>query len=68
LQEHLFDKFYRVEETSTRFQGLGMGLYISSEIIKRHKGQFGVVSDSSNGSEFYFKLPLSSDSNRQTEK
>ncbi|NEU08664.1 hybrid sensor histidine kinase/response regulator [Flavihumibacter sp. R14] len=58
LQEHVFDKFYRVEETSTRFQGLGMGLYISSEIIKRHKGEFGVISDSCDGSEFYFKLPL----------
>jgi len=58
LQQHIFDKFYRVEETSTRFQGLGMGLYISSEIIKRHNGKLGVVSKLNEGSEFYFQLPV----------
>jgi two-component system sensor histidine kinase/response regulator len=54
---HVFDKFYRVEETSQRFQGLGIGLYISSEIIKRHGGQIGVKSEIGNGSEFYFLMP-----------
>lgn len=57
LQEQVFDKFYRVEESSTRFQGLGIGLYISSEIIKRHGGTFGVQSGTGKGSEFYFTLP-----------
>lgn len=67
LQDHIFDKFYRVEESSTRFQGLGMGLYISSEIIKRHKGTFGVVSKVKEGSEFYFILPLEADRSKQSE-
>ena len=58
LQDRIFDKFYRVEESSTRFQGLGIGLYISSEIIKRHRGTFGVLSKPNEGSEFYFTLPL----------
>jgi two-component system sensor histidine kinase/response regulator len=58
LQEKVFDKFYRVEETATRFQGLGIGLYISAEIIKRHNGRFGVTSKHGEGSEFYFKLPF----------
>lgn len=58
MQEHIFDKFYRVEESSNRFQGLGIGLYISAEIIKRHNGRFGVISKQDEGSEFYFTLPF----------
>ena len=56
--KYVFDKFYRVEETSQRFQGLGIGLYISSEIIKRHGGEVGVESTLGEGSEFYFTLPI----------
>jgi two-component system sensor histidine kinase/response regulator len=58
MQKHVFDKFYRVEETAIRFQGLGIGLYISAEIIRRHSGEIGVKSQSGEGSEFYFKIPV----------
>ncbi len=54
----VFEKFYRVEETSQRFQGLGIGLYISSEIIKRHGGKISVNSVYGEGSEFYFTIPI----------
>lgn len=57
-QEQLFTKFYRVEESSNRFQGLGMGLYICAEIIKRHHGRYGVNSEPGKGSSFYFTLPV----------
>lgn len=57
-QNNIFKKFYRVEETSHRFQGLGIGLYICSEIIKRHNGTFGVKSDPGEGSSFYFSIPV----------
>lgn len=60
-EEHrlkIFEKFYRIEETSERFQGLGIGLYICEEIIERHSGKIGVNSTLGDGSEFYFKLPL----------
>ena len=56
-QSQIFNKYYRVEETSHRFQGLGIGLYICSEIIKRHGGAFGVESNSNLGSTFYFTIP-----------
>ncbi len=62
-EEHLqqvFDKFYRVEKTSMRFQGLGIGLYISKQIIERLGGEIGVNSKPGQGSEFYFNLPLHS--------
>ncbi|UIR54628.1 ATP-binding protein [Sphingobacterium sp. SRCM116780] len=57
-QAPIFDKFYRVEETSVRFQGLGLGLYICAEIIQQHKGQYGMKSQLGEGTTFYFTLPL----------
>ncbi|EOR96060.1 response regulator receiver sensor signal transduction histidine kinase [Arcticibacter svalbardensis MN12-7] len=54
----IFNKYYRVDETSNRFQGLGIGLYICSEIIKRHHGSFGVDSSPGKGSSFYFSIPV----------
>jgi len=57
-QNRIFGKFYRVEESSLKFQGLGMGLYICAEIIKKHQGKFGVTSSYGKGSEFYFSIPI----------
>ena len=57
-QNRIFGKFYRVEESSFKFQGLGMGLYISAEIIKKHQGKFGVTSSYGKGSEFHFSIPI----------
>jgi PAS domain S-box-containing protein len=54
----LFNRFYRVENTASRFQGLGLGLFISAEIIKRHGGSFWIESKVGEGSTFYFLLPL----------
>jgi two-component system sensor histidine kinase/response regulator len=59
-QQHVFDKFYRVEETAIHFQGLGIGLYISAEIIRRHNGTVGVKSIFGEGSEFHFQIPVNS--------
>jgi two-component system sensor histidine kinase/response regulator len=57
-QHNVFKKFYRVEESAIQFQGLGIGLYISAEIIRRHGGEIGVVSKPGEGSEFYFNIPV----------
>lgn len=62
-QEHipqLFTKFYRVEDNEMEnYPGLGLGLYIASEIVKRHQGNMWVESIKGEGSTFYFSLPLS---------
>src|SRR5690606_4790500 len=43
-KNNIFSKFYRVEESSVKFQGLGIGLYICAEIIKQHNGTYGIES------------------------
>ena len=53
----LFNRFYRAEEVSG-VPGLGLGLYLTREIIVRHNGTVGVSSQPDKGSEFYFSLPL----------
>jgi len=53
----VFDRFYRVNN-GLRFGGLGLGLYISSEIVKAHKGELWVESRHGQGSVFYFSLHL----------
>jgi PAS domain S-box-containing protein len=54
----LFDRYYRVDATNMQNSGLGLGLYISSEIIKLHGGEIGVVSETGHGSTFWFTLPM----------
>ncbi|MGI8583620.1 MAG: PAS domain-containing sensor histidine kinase [Chitinophagaceae bacterium] len=54
----IFDRFYRVDEVSKDFSGLGIGLFISSEIIKQHGGKIWAESIEGDGSTFYFSLPI----------
>lgn len=56
--EHLFERFFRVGgEEYTMVPGLGLGLYISAEIIKRHGGRMWVESCLGKGSTFFFTIP-----------
>jgi len=57
-QERIFERFYRVADSTYMASGLGMGLYISMEIIKSHQGTMGVESKIEEGSTFYFMLDL----------
>ncbi len=57
-QRKLFQRFYRVEASAKQFSGLGIGLYISSEIITRHGGRIWLESAPGVGSTFHFTLPL----------
>lgn len=55
----IFHRLYQVTgSTEKTFPGLGMGLYISREIIRKHKGKIGVLSRKGKGSTFYFTLPV----------
>ena len=58
-QTKIFERFYRAEEKKNQTPGLGMGLYISSEIIKEHNGEISVESKLNEGSVFSISLPLS---------
>ncbi|MGN8069911.1 ATP-binding protein [Mucilaginibacter sp. SG564] len=56
--DRIFERFYRVEDKRHITSGLGMGLYISDEIISNHLGKIGVDSELGNGATFYFELPV----------
>ncbi|TCC98168.1 GAF domain-containing sensor histidine kinase [Pedobacter psychroterrae] len=55
---HLFDRYWRADHSGVKYTGLGLGLYICSEIIKRHDGHIGAESELGKGSTFWFKLPV----------
>jgi PAS domain S-box-containing protein len=58
-QQKIFDRFYRVADVHKKtFPGLGMGLYISSEIVKRHGGRLWVESAEGKGATFFISLPV----------
>ncbi len=55
----IFKRFYRVNGNNEKtFSGMGIGLNISSEIVKMHGGQIRVKSSLGQGSEFTFTVPL----------
>jgi signal transduction histidine kinase len=61
-RDKIFERFYRAADPRKRtIPGLGMGLYIVAEIVKRHGGTITVDSEVGKGSTFTVTLPLTRD-------
>lgn len=61
-QPHIFERFYRTAQVKQeKKDGLGLGLYISSEIVKQHGGRIWCESEEGQGSTFTFALPWQPD-------
>lgn len=55
---HLFQKFYRVDNSDTReIGGTGLGLYLCRRLAETMNGTIWVESEYKKGSTFYFQLP-----------
>lgn len=58
-QKKIFERFYRLSGTKgERFEGMGLGLHIVGEIIRRHKGKINIQSEVGKGSIFTIVLPI----------
>ncbi|RXF72392.1 sensor histidine kinase [Arcticibacter tournemirensis] len=62
ISEHtipnIFDRYFREIDKNYQFNGLGLGLYISAEIIKGHNGMIWVESEPGMGATFSFTIPV----------
>lgn len=59
-QSRIYERFFRAEgKKEGKIPGLGLGLFISKEIVKQHGGNLWVDSVDKRGSTFYFTLPMS---------
>lgn len=58
-QAHVFERYYRAHAgTAEDYGGLGLGLEMSREIVRRHGGRMWFESEAGKGSTFHFSLPL----------
>lgn len=58
-QEKIFKRFFRTSDVKHKhISGLGLGLFISSEIIDKHGSSIEVKSTEGKGSTFSFELPV----------
>ena len=59
---YLFDRFTQ-DATLSRPAGSGLGLYITKEIIERHKGEISVTSKQGKGTKFLISFKFETSSN-----
>jgi signal transduction histidine kinase len=53
---HIFDRFYQVDRQSPA-GGMGIGLYVSQQIVRQHGGEITVEPNPTGGSRFVVRLP-----------
>lgn len=53
---HLFERYFRAND-SKKIEGLGLGLFLSKQIINAHDGRVWIKSKINEGSTFYFSIP-----------
>jgi PAS domain S-box-containing protein len=56
--KNIFNRFYRISRTSHDAPGLGLGLYISREIMELHRGKIWAESEEGKGSTFFIEFPV----------
>ncbi len=62
-QARIFDRFVRVTDARTT-TGLGLGLFITRQLVEAHRGTIEVESEPGHGSTFTVKLPLEGEAMR----
>ena len=53
-RKHIFEPFFSTKEAG---RGIGLGLFITAEIVREHKGRIELESDAGRGSTFRVILP-----------
>jgi PAS domain S-box-containing protein len=56
--DKIFNRFYRASRSSAQTEGMGLGLYISREIVEGHRGRIWVESEEGKGSIFNIDCPI----------
>ncbi|MFP5384705.1 MAG: PAS domain S-box protein [Bacteriovoracia bacterium] len=66
LQSKVFERFERAVD-SKKISGLGLGLYVSKQIVSAHKGEISLESQPGHGSVFKISLPLKKDPKKKSD-
>ena len=65
-QEQIFERFYRVDKShSTAIEGTGLGLWITEQAVKQHRGTIAIYSRPGEGTTFSVRIPLTFEEGRE---